>query len=66
MSAYGPLTLTACTVSGNSAAYGGGDFLVISPDTLTTIGDTIVAGNTAAFISPDFFGNGRPTTRVTT
>ncbi len=55
VSAYGPLTLTACTVSGNSAAYGGGVFLVSSPDSLTTIGDTIVAGN-AAITSPDFVG----------
>ena len=55
VNAYGPLTLTACTVSGNSATEGGGVFLASRPDSRTTIGDTIVAGN-AAITSPDLFG----------
>ena len=53
--ASGPLTLTACTVSGNSAAVGGGILLLSGPNSRTTIGDTIVAGNTA-IISPDLDG----------
>ncbi len=55
VSADGPLTLTACTVSGNSAGIGGGVFLLRGPDSRTTIGDTIAAGNAATF-GPDFVG----------
>ena len=56
VSAHGPLTLTACTVSGNSAAIaGGGVFLPSGQYSRTTIGDTIVAGNTASN-APDFAG----------
>jgi fibronectin-binding autotransporter adhesin len=51
------LSLTACTVSANSAGTGGGVFLFGRPyyDVQATIGDTIVAGNTASN-APDFAG----------
>jgi hypothetical protein len=50
----GSLTLTACTVGGNSAKYGGG-LDNFGPATLT---DTIVAGNTDhAFHANDIAGN---------
>ena len=46
-------TLTDCTISGNSAGKGGGLYNTIST---VTLGNTIVAGNTASSSGPDVLG----------
>ena len=51
---YGTTTLTNCTVSGNSAVNGGG---LSNSDGTVTIGNTIVAENTATTSGPDALGN---------
>ncbi len=51
LSNFGAATLTNCTVSGNSANYGGGAYGNI------TLGNTIVAGNSAGNSGPDVFGS---------
>jgi predicted outer membrane repeat protein len=53
---YGALTLvTSCTVSGNSAVYGGGG--IYSQVGLTTLRNTIVAGNASGGNPSDISGN---------
>ena len=53
----GTTTLTNCTVSGNSAGdTGGGLYNHDSPYSTLTIGNTIVAGNTATTSGPDAVG----------
>ena len=56
---YGTTTLTACTISGNSAELAGGigiEFYGSSP-VVTTLTDTIVAGNTASGRPSDIGGS---------
>ncbi len=48
------MTLTNCTVSGNSATGNGGG--LDNASGTVTIGNTIVAGNTATTSGPDAFG----------
>jgi Matrixin/PKD domain/Right handed beta helix region/Periplasmic copper-binding protein (NosD) len=52
--AYAPLTLVNCTVSNNSADWGGGIQNAVA--TTVTLSNTIVAGNTDSFGSPDVYG----------
>jgi hypothetical protein len=49
------VTLTSCTVSGNSAGVGGG-VSNVGPQAVTTLQNTIAAGNTASVSSPDVVG----------
>ena len=51
---FATLTLTNCTISGNSAASSGGG--LFNDGGTVTLGNTIVAGNTATTSGPDVFG----------
>jgi hypothetical protein len=55
---FGTLSLTNCTVSGNSASYGAGAgvYNYNYPSFSATLGNTIVAGNTAPSGGPDVAG----------
>ena len=55
------LTLTACTISGNSATNGGGGLFSYYGSSSSTISliDTIVAGNTSQIGASDIAGTAR-------
>ncbi len=56
---YSTTTLTDCTVSGNTAGNAGGGILNFNgghPSYTVTVGNTIVAGNTATYYGPDAYG----------
>jgi hypothetical protein len=52
----GTLRVVNCTVSGNSATSGNGGGIDRSSNGSTTLGNTIVAGNTASGSGPDVYG----------
>ncbi len=51
----GTLTVTDSTLAGNSASYFGGGVVTYEPVAVTTLGDTIIATNTAP-TGPDVYG----------
>ena len=56
-SSYSPLIVGNCTISGNQCGKSGGGIYSVGPQRLTSLTNTIVAGNSGGDISGSYFGS---------